>query len=160
MRRSICRSFGSHKKSPLQASGGMSALQSGPSGLQSTAQGNSIRTENIPSSRKQNRYWCLWKYTPLHEPSPFRPAAQTPLQPLLWCFFLLLVHRVDVWNFLEEVLHVPVGQVLFIQLGDWFKLIFPRVLFSGGVFFADAGTKKHINRFLWSGGTACLTLLV
>ena len=48
MRRSICRSFGSHrKKGPSQASGGKGTLQSRASGLRSTTQGNSIQTKNI-----------------------------------------------------------------------------------------------------------------
>ena len=41
--------------SQLQASGGISTLQSRASGLQSTTQGNSIRTKNNPSSQKTNK---------------------------------------------------------------------------------------------------------
>ena len=48
------------KRSPLQASGGRSTLQSRASGLPSTAQGNSIRTEKEPPpTRLRNEYHRL-----------------------------------------------------------------------------------------------------
>ena len=68
--------LGGLRVSQLQASGGISTLQSRASGLQSTTQGNSVRTKKTPPSQKKKKHRMSYHASPATDRPTDRPSVR------------------------------------------------------------------------------------